>query len=63
MGFSDGSGPAAANLELSRDRAELLRQDIGRDSVGQPIRGVALAADGFGEALPMACDRPPSAAI
>ena len=32
VGFSDGSGSAAANLDLSRDRAEVLRQDAGRQT-------------------------------
>lgn len=54
-GFSDGSGAAAANLALSVERAAKVAQEL-----------VALAPDlapaqipvveGFGEALPMACD-------
>ena len=54
-GFSDGSGAAAANLDLSRERA------------AQVLAALQLAAPGvapeslprieaFGEALPMACD-------
>jgi phosphate transport system substrate-binding protein len=59
VGFSDGSGSATANLDLSRDRAELLRQDLAAAlSDGGPA-GVTLAADGFGEALPIACDESP----
>ena len=59
VGFSDGSGPAGANLELSRDRAELLRQDLAATLTESASAGVALAADGFGEALPIACDESP----
>lgn len=54
-GFSDGSGAASANLDLSQTRAETvlsaLRQaapDLAEDRFPQVIA--------FGEALPMACD-------
>ncbi len=54
-GFSDGSGPAAANLALSQDRAagvlaqlKALAPTMAETQIPQVI--------GFGEALPMACD-------
>ncbi len=57
VGFSDGSGPAEANLELSRDRAELLRQDLAETLPDLRAGEVTLAAEAFGEALPIACDK------
>jgi phosphate transport system substrate-binding protein len=54
-GFSDGSGAAEANLALSVERAAKVAQelaavapDLGPDDLP--------AVEGFGEALPMACD-------
>jgi phosphate transport system substrate-binding protein len=54
-GFSDGSGPADANLALSRDRVEAVMSalraaapDLPEDRLPRPLA--------FGEALPMACD-------
>jgi phosphate transport system substrate-binding protein len=57
VGFSDGSGSAAANLDLSRERAELLRRDLAGMLPDLEAREVSLAADAFGEALPIACDK------
>jgi phosphate transport system substrate-binding protein len=55
-GFSDGQGSAGSNLELSRRRAETVRDAviaaIGADA---DIR-TELVADGFGEVMPMGCD-------
>lgn len=54
-GFSDGSGAAEANLALSVERAARVAQELA-------VVAPDLAADqlprieGFGEALPMACD-------
>ncbi|MCF1708135.1 phosphate ABC transporter substrate-binding/OmpA family protein [Tabrizicola sp. J26] len=56
VGFSDGSGDPAANLELSRERAEVVFNAVA-DAV--PDLGdlrVKTSIDAFGEALPMACD-------
>ena len=54
-GFSDGSGAAKANLELSRSRAEgvlgslkLLAPSVAEADLPR--------VEAFGEALPMACD-------
>lgn len=54
-GFSDGTGAAAANLDLSRDRAQRVLADLAEAAPtltpDQLPRVVA-----FGEAMPMACD-------
>jgi phosphate transport system substrate-binding protein len=54
-GFSDGSGSAAANLELSQSRAVAVLaalQQAGPELTADQMPAVAA----FGEALPMACD-------
>ncbi len=54
-GFSDGSGAAATNLDLSRSRAAAVRAALAR--VAPDLREDQLpAVDAFGEALPIACD-------
>lgn len=54
-GFSDGSGAAEANLALSVERAARVAQEL---AVIAPDLSPAQmpAVEGFGEALPMACD-------
>ena len=55
-GFSDGSGPAAVNQRLSRQRAEWVRDAV---LAAAPLldRGrVTLAVAAYGEALPVGCD-------
>ncbi|MEZ5798834.1 MAG: phosphate ABC transporter substrate-binding/OmpA family protein [Paracoccaceae bacterium] len=54
-GFSDGSGAADANLALSVERAERVLSEL---TVAAPdLRPDRLPrVEGFGEALPMACD-------
>lgn len=54
-GFSDGSGPAAANLKLSLGRAEAVREALRRLLPGLPEEALP-QVEAFGEALPMACD-------
>jgi phosphate transport system substrate-binding protein len=58
-GFSDGSGDAAANLALSVERANRVAQEL---SVIAPDLSTEVLplAEGFGEALPMACDETPA---
>jgi phosphate transport system substrate-binding protein len=54
-GFSDGSGAAEANLDLSGNRAAAVLAALQRLVPGMPedqLPGIAA----FGEALPMACD-------
>jgi len=54
-GFSDGSGEARANLALSRERALRVAQDLA--ALAPDLRPDQLPrVEGFGEALPMACD-------
>lgn len=54
-GFSDGSGAASANLALSIERAERVAQELAALAPDLPPEALP-AIDGFGEALPMACD-------
>jgi phosphate transport system substrate-binding protein len=54
-GFSDGSGEAAVNLDLSRDRAQAVRAALARDAPDLAEADLP-AVDAFGEALPIACD-------
>lgn len=55
-GFSDGAGSAAANLRLSRRRAETVRAAVLARIEGNDPENVTIETEGFGEALPMACD-------
>jgi len=59
VGFSDGSGGAEANLELSRDRADVLREAVAAAVPDLADQRVSLAVEAFGEAMPMACDESP----
>jgi len=54
-GFSDGSGAAGANLDLSRNRAEAVLAALQRLVPGMPEDQLP-QVQAFGEALPMACD-------
>ena len=58
-GFSDGSGAAAANLDLSRQRADLLREAVAEAVPDLGDLRVSLGTEAFGEVLPMACDESP----
>lgn len=54
-GFSDGSGAAPANLALSVDRAAKVAQELA--AVAPDLSPAQMpVVEGFGEALPMACD-------
>lgn len=53
-GFSDGQGGGTQNLDLSRRRADAVRTAI--LSMLKETPDVMLIAEGFGEAMPMACD-------
>jgi phosphate transport system substrate-binding protein len=54
-GFSDGSGAAEANLALSVERAAKVEQELA--AVAPDLAPADLpVVEGFGEALPMACD-------
>jgi phosphate transport system substrate-binding protein len=54
-GFSDGSGAAPANLALSVERATRVAQELAVIAPDLPPEALP-AIEGFGEALPMACD-------
>jgi phosphate transport system substrate-binding protein len=54
-GFSDGSGAAEANLALSLERAARVAQELAAVAPDLPPEALP-AVEGFGEALPMACD-------
>jgi phosphate transport system substrate-binding protein len=55
VGFSDGSGAAAANLALSVERAARVAQELA--AIAPDLAADQLpVVEGFGEALPMACD-------
>jgi len=55
-GFSDGRGGAASNRDLSRRRAEAVRDAVLALVDADAAEAVTFDTDGFGEALPMACD-------
>lgn len=55
-GFSDGSGDAAANLDLSRARADAVAAALAALVTDLPERQRMPRVEAFGEALPMACD-------
>jgi len=55
-GFSDGDGSSTVNARLSLRRAESVRDAVlAAADAAQPDR-VRLSVEGFGEAMPMACD-------
>lgn len=54
-GFSDGSGAAPANLALSVERAAKVGQELAAIAPDIPPEALPVI-EGFGEALPMACD-------
>ncbi|MFW2588524.1 substrate-binding domain-containing protein [Sagittula sp. SSi028] len=56
VGFSDGQGPASANLNIARKRAEAVRIAVELAAETADFDRTKLASDAFGEAMPMACD-------
>lgn len=54
-GFSDGTGAAKANLELSRDRAVQVLLEL-KDAAPGLTADQLPRIEAFGEAMPMACD-------
>jgi len=56
VGFSDGLGAAGANKRLSRQRAASVRQAVLQEATTADLGRTSLTVDGFGEAMPMACD-------
>lgn len=56
VGFSDGQGAAAQNLDLARKRATAVRKQVLAQLEAFDDTRVDLQVDAFGEAMPMACD-------
>lgn len=56
VGFSDGEGAAAANRKIALKRAEGVRDAVLAAAETVSLERVELQVEGFGEALPMACD-------
>ncbi|KIC40877.1 cell envelope biogenesis protein OmpA [Ruegeria sp. ANG-S4] len=56
VGFSDGEGPASSNARIARLRAKTVRNAVLAAVETAIPDSVELAVDGFGEAMPMACD-------
>ncbi|WP_245848160.1 OmpA family protein [Actibacterium ureilyticum] len=55
-GFSDGAGSADANRALSKTRAEAVRAAVRKAGFSADFSRVKMQVEGFGEAMPMACD-------
>jgi len=56
VGFTDSDGPAAGNARLSRRRAIAVRDAVLRAAPTADRSRLMISVEGFGEALPMACD-------
>lgn len=56
VGFSDGQGQAVLNKGLSQRRAETVKKSVLDAALAFDRSKVEFRTDGFGEALPMACD-------
>ncbi|MCT4554882.1 MAG: phosphate ABC transporter substrate-binding/OmpA family protein [Pelagimonas sp.] len=56
IGFSDGDGPASANLRIARKRAETVRKAVLDAAETADLARVDIQIDAYGEAMPMACD-------
>ncbi|MDJ0822790.1 MAG: phosphate ABC transporter substrate-binding/OmpA family protein [Paracoccaceae bacterium] len=56
VGFSDGAGPAAKNLEIARKRAEAVRDAVLRVAETADLNRLDIDTEAFGETMPMACD-------
>ncbi len=56
VGFSDGEGPAAANQEIARKRADAVRLAVIEAAETADLNRIEILTEAFGEAMPMACD-------
>lgn len=56
VGFSDGRGERSANLRLSQQRAEAVRQAVLGNAPLLDAKRVTLQVAAYGDALPVACD-------
>lgn len=57
VGFSDGQGAAGDNLEIARKRAETVHDSVIALAETADDSKLQLEVMGFGEALPMTCDK------
>lgn len=55
-GFSDGLGPASANLNIARQRAEAVSAAVLSAAETADPERIDLQTNAFGEAMPLACD-------
>lgn len=56
MGFSDGQGAANANLEISRRRANVVKNAVVKAAETADFTQLDVGVKAYGEAMPMACD-------
>ena len=56
VGFSDGDGPASANVRIALRRAQTVRNAVLAAIETAIPETVDIGVEGFGEAMPMACD-------
>ena len=56
IGFSDGVGGADANTRIALRRAQTVRNTVLAAVETSIPDSVEIAVEGFGEAMPMACD-------
>ena len=56
VGFSDGEGPAEGNRRIALRRAEAVRNAVETAAETANLDRIAMSAEAFGEAMPMACD-------
>lgn len=56
VGFSDGDGPASTNARIALRRAQTVRNSVLGAVETEIPDSIEIAVEGFGEAMPMACD-------
>ncbi|MCH2094034.1 MAG: phosphate ABC transporter substrate-binding/OmpA family protein [Rhodobacteraceae bacterium] len=56
VGFSDGDGPAAANMGIAERRADAVRASVVEAAETANFNQMDIEVTAFGEAMPMACD-------
>ncbi|EIE51383.1 cell envelope biogenesis protein OmpA [Salipiger aestuarii] len=56
VGFSDGQGPASANLDIAAKRAAAVRAAVETAAEAADLSRIDISSEAFGEAMPMACD-------
>ncbi len=56
VGFSDGEGPAPANLEIAQRRARAVRDAVVTATETVSHERLEMTVEAYGEAMPMACD-------